>query len=278
METCLQPLWDLLREPFNQLMEVSDSERNSSDSFQQQMEGLLIKCINILNMFWDELEGDESLRIPEHIDALKEVINISIHSADSIEVLKKNMQHVICEAEKCGLCTVCRRCSSNFYKEFVDGKFREKNLPYELTDYFTFKPQMYYYREHMNSTHTRVQIKDSLLLLKGFSSSTPTVHSAVFDSTCLGGGIYINYKGTGIVIDPGIGFVKLMHEHGIYIEDVDAVIITHDHLDHNADAETISSLVYDYNSYNARKDAIVCEVLELGESSKHDINWIMDSG
>ena len=30
METCLQPLWNLLREPCNQLMEISDFEDNSN--------------------------------------------------------------------------------------------------------------------------------------------------------------------------------------------------------------------------------------------------------
>ena len=277
METCLQPLWDLLRYPLNQLMEFWDS----NSAFENQMaeestKESLRDCKNILAMFWNALEDNEAIKKPEHMNKLAEIIDEVICSDKPAEILQKNIQDIIDEAGNCRLCVVCRECAVHFYKEIADGKFRERNLPYELSEYFSFKPQMYYYKEHMNSTHKHIQLQDCLLLLKGFSSSTPTVHSAIFDSNCLGGGIYINYKGKGIVIDPGIGFVRLMHEHGIYIEDIDTVIITHDHLDHNADAETISSLVYDYNSYNNRKDSVVCEVLELNRAKEHKINWIVD--
>ena len=45
-----------------------------------------------------------------------------------------------------------------------------------------------------------------------------------------------------------------MHKNGIYINDIDIVIITHDHLDHNADAKVISSLLYDLNNYKSADD------------------------
>ena len=277
METCLQPLWNLLREPCNQLMEISDFEDNSNRQIlMQKRKDLLTECEDILHIFWKDPDEFINLKKPKHIATLSEVINIAIKSEDSAKALRENIQLVIDQAANCGLCARCRGCAINFYNEIVNGQFKEKNLPYELKDYFSFKPQMHHYKEYMYNVHTHTQIQDSLLILKGFSSSTPTVHSAVFDSTCSGGGIYINYRGNGIAIDPGIGFVKLMHEYGVCIEDINTVIITHDHLDHNADAETISSLVYDYNSYNARKDSIICDVLELDKSSDHEINWIMD--
>jgi len=59
----------------------------------------------------------------------------------------------------------------------------------------------------------------------------------------VGGGYYIWHKGTGIAIDPGHGFVDSLHRyHGITVHHIDVVIITHDHMDHHADLETIITL------------------------------------
>lgn len=277
METCLQPLWNLLRDSCSQLFGLPDFQKDScSEIFTKSHEKALRECESILNMFWKSSEGYEYLQKPKHIEVLCEAINKVINGKTSIGTLEKDIQHAIDESTTCKLCAVCHKCSRNFYNQLLQGQFIEKNLPYELRDYFNFKPQMYYYKESMHSEHTHIQLKDNLFLLKGFSSSTPTIHSAVFNSNCMGGGLYINYKGTGIAIDPGIGFVKLMHQNGIYIEDVNIAIVTHDHLDHNADAETISSLAYDFNSYNKRKDSLICEILEIDKSPEHEINWIMD--
>jgi len=59
----------------------------------------------------------------------------------------------------------------------------------------------------------------------------------------IGGGYYLWHKGIGIVIDPGYGFVDSLHRyHRINVHHIHAVIITHDHLDHHADLETIINL------------------------------------
>ena len=65
----------------------------------------------------------------------------------------------------------------------------------------------------------------------------------------IGGGYYLWHwdkqcgRGYGIVIDPGYGFVhSLYHYHGITVSYIDAIIITHDHMDHHADLETIITL------------------------------------
>lgn len=56
----------------------------------------------------------------------------------------------------------------------------------------------------------------------------------------IGGGYFLWHKGHGIAIDPGFGFVYALYfYHGITIRDINTVIITHDHMDHNADLETI---------------------------------------
>lgn len=177
---------------------------------------------------------------------------------------------------ECKLCAVCRGCSQKFYDSIINGEMKEKSLPYELENYFLMPPQMHYYQQSMRSAKEHFHLRDRFLCLKGFSSSTPTIHSIAFDSECTGGGLYINYKGIGIVIDPGLGFVNSMHKYGIFINNIDVVIVTHDHLDHNADAKVISALLYDLNNYNKRKSKIVKEVFELDKVKEHTITWIVD--
>lgn len=62
-----------------------------------------------------------------------------------------------------------------------------------------------------------------------------------------GGGIYIKWRGTGLVIDPGINFMENMHMSGLGINDIDAVIVTHNHIDHNGDLITIDDLAFQFN-------------------------------
>ncbi len=189
---------------------------------------------------------------------------------------KQNIEDVESQADKCNLCAVCRGCSKKFYNDVQKGKITEKSLPYELENYFLKKLQMYYYRESMGEKKERTYLRNMFILLKGFSSSTPVIYSASFNIECNGGGFYFNYKGTGIVADPGIGFVKPMHKHGIFIDDIDIVVITHDHLDHNADAETLSSLLHDFNSFNQRTPHIMYDVFGTIRPLEHEILWITD--
>ena len=189
---------------------------------------------------------------------------------------KQNIEDVESQADKCNLCAVCRGCSKKFYNDVQKGKITEKSLPYELENYFLKKPQMYYYRESMGEKKERTYLRNMFILLKGFSSSTPVIYSASFNIECNGGGFYFNYKGTGIVADSGIGFVKSMHKHGIFIDDIDIVVITHDHLDHNADAETLSSLLHDFNSFNQRTPHIMYDVFGTIRPLEHEILWITD--
>ncbi len=63
----------------------------------------------------------------------------------------------------------------------------------------------------------------------------------------LGGGYFLVWKGHGIAIDPGVDFVTQLYRRGLSIADVDAVIITHCHLDHTRDVESLVDLNYRYN-------------------------------
>ena len=280
METCLQTLWELLREPIARVMEKDDNV-SAIDSDLSEKHKAAMESKKLIETFFDKFEDRIGKKRrekckPDHIQVFEDALNE--FSDKSVSGVRNGAIKARDIAKSCDLCAVCRNCSSHFYDEISRQTIVEKRLPYELKDYFTELPQMHYYQANIEKNHERKYLLNSFWLLKGFSSSTPTIYSATFDSECLGGGLYINYRGKGIVIDPGIGFVNSMHKHGIYINDIHVVIITHDHYDHNADAETISSLLHDYNNYNKKKNALVKEIFELGNTVKHEIHWIVDSG
>ena len=62
-----------------------------------------------------------------------------------------------------------------------------------------------------------------------------------------GRGIYIKWNGTGIVVDPGISFVENLHISGLSIKDIDVIIVTHNHIDHNGDLATIEDFASQLN-------------------------------
>ena len=280
METCLESLWELLRDPISELVEEKGLQSGETQTeILNRKYDIASKGKKIIEEFFEELQdciGNEKKQIlmPEHLKSFKNALGQ--FRGKSVKVLLEETEKAKETATSCKLCAVCMGCSQKFYNEVIQQKIEEKKVPVELENYFTLPAQMYYYQQEMEGVKNSIQLRDKFLCLKGFSSSTPTIYSGTFDSECAGGGLYLNYKGIGIVIDPGLGFVNLMHKQGIYINNIDVVIITHDHVDHNADAKVISALSHDLNSYNSRKGKIVKEVFELENPKQHEITWIVD--
>lgn len=284
METCLESLWELIRDPISDVISKEtflNGELLKEEELFKYRNQKIKSCKKNIKNFFSELyscsyiEEKEQIQIPEHVRILKESLDNFENS--SVNGIQEAAKKAIDKSEKCGLCAVCKKCSYRFYKSIIENtSFREKSLPYELEDYFLKESQMHHYNVRMKSIGEHVDLKNKVLCLKGFSSSTPTIHSLAFESECSGGGLYVNYKGIGIVIDPGLEFLNSMHKQGIYINDIDVVFITHDHLDHNADSEQISSLLYDYNKYIVKKHKIAETVFNVNRKENHSIKWIVD--
>lgn len=84
-----------------------------------------------------------------------------------------------------------------------------------------------------------------IMCLKGWSSSTPEFSLGLWDKRVkCGGGFYLHYMGKGIVIDPGLNFIENLHEQNLFIQDIDVVIVTHNHIDHNSDLAKIFDMSY----------------------------------
>ncbi len=253
MNTCLSGLWDVLLE------KCYDKRVKSNDRNRE------------LNQIIDRFYFDGKMDRPLHIkyfqgELLKEgsTLQSAARVADQ-------------ETECCGLCAVCRKCATEFYHILQDGK-SVRAVPLELKDYFADKSQFYYYMAASQTVKLYRRINNTLICLKGFSSTTPAIYSATFSEACSGGGFYLNVDGFGVVIDPGIDFVNLMHSHGIFIDDIKAVIVTHDHLDHNADVRAISALQYDLNRYYASKTKFYKKFFGNARGKKHSICWWLDEG
>lgn len=106
-----------------------------------------------------------------------------------------------------------------------------------------------YSREYSNRDF-KLQNRSFLTILKGYSSSTPFFYPALkehFHNVPIkGGGIYIKWRGTGLVVDPGLNFMENMHMAGLSINDIDTIVVTHNHIDHNGDLTTIDDLAFQF--------------------------------
>jgi len=129
---------------------------------------------------------------------------------------------------------------------------------------------------HLQSKSNHKEHKHGLYLigLQRWNSSSPAQGRSV------GGGYllyHINDKGTvdlGIAIDPGFDFVRNLFHMGFSISDIDIVLISHSHVDHVRDFESIVQLLADLKdkSKNKRKKCVHV-ILSLGvyERLKHII-------
>lgn len=151
-----------------------------------------------------------------------------------------------------------------------------RKVPDYIKPYFDEVSQFQHYYEYEKSVRLRRDIDDRFVCLKGFSSSTPVINSAAFGRECLGGGFYFRYKNHGIAVDPGIGFTSLMHRNHIFIDDIDTVIVTHSHLDHNSDVGVLSALKHDYNRNRSRERKFFENFFDCNAADFHQISWYMD--
>lgn len=83
------------------------------------------------------------------------------------------------------------------------------------------------------------------MVLRRWNSYTPTM---ITDTDAnMGGGYFLYWNGKGVAIDPGFDFLENLFKNRLKISHIDAVIITHAHIDHCVDFEPILTLIYEYN-------------------------------
>jgi len=96
------------------------------------------------------------------------------------------------------------------------------------------------YFQRVNGEYT-----DVIVSLQGWNSSSNNNFFELLEQKCeCGGGYYVNFDGVGIAIDPGIDFVTNFHRQNLYIQDMDIIIVTHNHADSNNDLVKIAEAAH----------------------------------
>lgn len=92
-------------------------------------------------------------------------------------------------------------------------------------------------------------LKNKLVVLRRWQSFTPKIPRPRA-SAARGGGYFLLWAGKGVAIDPGYDFLQNFYDEGFSLADIDAVVVTHSHPDHEDDLSTLSTLVREWNEYH----------------------------
>ena len=84
---------------------------------------------------------------------------------------------------------------------------------------------------------------DTLSILRGWSSAVTLLEGS--ERRWRGGGYFLKWRGFGIVIDPGFDFLRNYHDAGYHGREIHAVVVSHNHPDHNSDLKDIDDLRYE---------------------------------
>jgi Tfp pilus assembly protein PilF/ribonuclease BN (tRNA processing enzyme) len=93
---------------------------------------------------------------------------------------------------------------------------------------------------------------DTLSILRGWSSAVTLLEGS--ERRWRGGGYFLKWHGYGIVIDPGFDFLRNFHDTAYHGREINAVVVSHNHPDHNSDLKDIDDLCYElYKRLAAKK-------------------------
>ncbi|MGL1892173.1 MAG: tetratricopeptide repeat protein [Spirochaetaceae bacterium] len=118
----------------------------------------------------------------------------------------------------------------------------EKQLANKISE----KKEDIYSKYHENkSKEVLEKSKDCRFYILRETSSSVCLVPNVDGNDSRGGGYFFKWNGYGVVIDPGFDFVRNFHEAGFHIKDIDLVLVSHNHPDHNQDLKSIDTLFYE---------------------------------
>jgi hypothetical protein len=127
------------------------------------------------------------------------------------------------------------------------------------------------FRAFLDLDQTTDRDERFLLVLKRWNSYSPILSSS--GNPSMGGGYFLCWNGKGIVIDPGISYIRNMIECGLRFADIDAVFMTHAHIDHCADFEPLLTLLYEYNKDRGAQEKHLDVFMNLGALRKFS-GWV----
>lgn len=95
--------------------------------------------------------------------------------------------------------------------------------------------------------------KSVLAILRSWGSAATLLDEGV-GSECRGGGYFLKWRNTGLVIDPGIHFLRNFRDCGFHLREINGIVISHDHPDHNLDLKSFDDLRYELYKRASNKD------------------------
>lgn len=84
---------------------------------------------------------------------------------------------------------------------------------------------------------------DVLSILRGWSSAVTLLEGS--ERLWRVGGYFLKWQGFGVVIDPGLDFLRNFHDAGFHAREINAVLVSHNHPDHNADLKSVDDIRYE---------------------------------
>ena len=109
---------------------------------------------------------------------------------------------------------------------------------------------------------------NELRVLRRWNSHTPMLQFSY------GGGYLLRWQGKGTVIDPGVTFLDVFQRpHPVegltkphHMEDIDLVVVTHDHADHCEDLGMLLVFLRNYNKQHEKTPGSVAHKIDLVQS------------
>jgi tetratricopeptide (TPR) repeat protein len=122
----------------------------------------------------------------------------------------------------------------------------ERRLIQELRPYVTTEPTAEPAVGEENKSRASSITSDELLVLRDWSSTTPTLPPDQRHAEVRGGGYALRWRGAMMVIDPGHTFLQNFFEAGLNPLEIRAILVTHNHGDHNQDLKPLDDLLYEF--------------------------------
>lgn len=85
--------------------------------------------------------------------------------------------------------------------------------------------------------------QSAFTILRDWSSALPLLDGS--SRQFKGGGYFLQWNSLGIVLDPGFDFLCNFHDAGFLATQINHVVVSHDHTDHNRDLRGVDDLLYE---------------------------------
>lgn len=104
--------------------------------------------------------------------------------------------------------------------------------------------------QYIANNQKRPKLTNGLFVLHGWDSTLLSNMPLTEKSRKTSGGYFIHWNGKGVAVNPGQNFMKNFHQAGLFVKDIDYVIVTGSAAESYADIAEIYELNYQLNKIN----------------------------